>query len=119
MTKNLLAITEFKPDKYIGGVLPSQVSGATEPAESLFGQTVQYIISAAFVISGLAFLVTFIMGAFTFLTSAGDEKQLDKAKKTMTNGVVGFVIMAVTFIIISILDSVFDTHILMLRFEGL
>lgn len=115
----LLAQTIFTPTKYIGGVLPTQASGANQPAESIFGQTVQYIISAAFVISGLAFLVTFIMGAFTYLTSAGDEKQLDKAKKTMTNGVIGFVLIAITFIIVSILDGVFGTNILMFKFEGL
>jgi len=114
-----LAITEFKPDKYIGGVLPSQSSGATQPAESIFGQTVQYIISAAFVISGLAFLVTFIMGAFTYLSSAGDEKQLDKAKKTMTNGVIGFVIMAVTFLIVNLLENIFGIALTTFTFEGL
>ena len=109
----------FDPTMYVGGALDSQAGGVSKPAESIFGQTVNYIISAAFVISGLAFLVTFIMGAFTYLTSAGDEKQLDKAKKTMTNGVIGFVLIAITFILVSILDGVFGTNILMFDFKGL
>jgi len=112
-------VANFVPSIYVGGTLDSQAGGANKPAESIFGQTVQYLISAAFVISGLVFLVTFIMGAFSYMTSAGDEKQLDKAKKTMTNAVMGFVLVAITFLIVNVIENIFGISLTSFTFQGL
>jgi hypothetical protein len=84
-----------------------------------FGDTVNALVTAAFVIAGLVFVIYFIMGAFTYITAAGDEKLLEKAKKTMWDAVLGFVILSLTFLVIDVLSGILGFSILSFSFSGL
>ncbi|PIS23144.1 hypothetical protein COT49_01645 [candidate division WWE3 bacterium CG08_land_8_20_14_0_20_40_13] len=113
----LALLSQLNPGgKGVEGPLANQKIGSST---SGFGETVNALISAAFVIGGLAFVVVFIMGAFSYITSAGDEKMLEKARNSMWDGVVGFVILAVTFLVVDIISNIFGFPILGLTFVGL
>lgn len=67
---------------------------------------------ASYVISGILLLLYLVSGGITWLTSAGDKEGLEKAKKTLTNAVIGISILAVSFPVIKIVEIVLGVDIL-------
>jgi len=107
-------LCEFGPEQEIQGVLPDQIPGQSN---TVFGDTVNRVISASFVIAGLVFLVYFIYGAFYYITSAGDDKKVESARKIMTNATIGFAFLALVFLISSLLGVIFGFNILDITFQ--
>ncbi|MBU1104284.1 hypothetical protein L6255_04010 [Candidatus Parcubacteria bacterium] len=97
-----------KPADGIFGVIPgSQKDAALGGSANLFVETISYVVIAAGVVAGLILLGMLIMGAITYMTSAGDEKVLTRAKQQMTNAVIGFVIIAMSYWIVRIIGTIF------------
>lgn len=67
---------------------------------------------AAYIVSGILLLLYLVLGGVTWLTSAGDKEGLEKAKKTLTNAVIGISILAVSFPVIKIVEIVLGVDIL-------
>lgn len=67
---------------------------------------------AAIVAAGLAFLVFLIVGGLQWITAGGDKAQLENARDKITNGLIGLVIVVSTYIIISLIQTVFGVNIL-------
>lgn len=65
------------------------------------------IIQYVFVLSGIALLIVILSAGFTLLTSAGDAKAMEKGKKGLTNGIIGFVIIFVAYWLVQIAGIVF------------
>ncbi len=61
----------------------------------------------AFVIFGLYSLLNFILAAFNYINSHGDDKNLEKARKLITNSIVGLALIAVTFLVAGLIGAVF------------
>lgn len=74
-------------------------------AEVISGPT--GIIQYVFVLSGIALLIVILSAGFTLLTSAGDAKAMEKGKKGLTNGIVGFLIIFVAYWLVQISGIVF------------
>lgn len=66
----------------------------------------------AYIVSGILLLLYLVVGGITWLTSAGDKESLERAKKTMTNAVIGISILAVSFPVIKIVEVVLGVDIL-------
>lgn len=62
----------------------------------LFGNLVQ----GALALSGVALFVMLLVGGFNFLLSGGDQKKLETARGTLTNAVIGLVVIVAAFLII-------------------
>ena len=83
----------------IGGVGGTGgISGAgTGPAQagnfSDLGTTIQTIFNFVILLSGVIFIVLFLVGGVTYLTAAGNEEQTGKARKLLVDAVVGMVIV--------------------------
>ena len=77
---------------------PTAYGTQGQPLGALVTNVVQAITAAA----GLALLFYLIFGAFRYLTSAGDDKQVQAARKIMTNAVIGLIIIAGSFFIVEI-----------------
>jgi len=75
------------------------------------GDIVGVILPAAITTAGLAALAFLIFGGFTYLTAAGDEKNMDKARKTISGAVIGLVIVTFAYLIIKILETVLGISI--------
>ncbi|MBU1104286.1 hypothetical protein L6255_04020 [Candidatus Parcubacteria bacterium] len=63
------------------------------------GQFVSVIITVITVVAGLYFLVNLAMGGLSYATSAGDEKELAKARKTLSNALLGFLLVVSSYFI--------------------
>jgi len=68
-------------------------------------QLVGNVISIALGIMGLIFLVLTVYGGYIWMIARGDEAKVEKAKDTMTNSMIGLVIVlgayAITYFVVS------------------
>lgn len=76
------------------------VAFPTSPA-ALIDLILPYVFSAA----GIAVLVYLVTAGLQMMTSKGDPKAMESAKGKMTNAILGIVIMAIAFAIVSIVGK--------------
>jgi hypothetical protein len=69
---------------------------------------------ALIVIGALALLFNLINGAIEWVTAGGEKGKVEHARQKMTNAVVGMVILASTFAIISFISNLFGFNLLQL-----
>ena len=56
-------------------------------------------------IVGLVAIVFIIIGGFQYIMSRGDEEQASAGKKTLTNAIIGLVIVILSYIIVSVING--------------
>lgn len=81
-----------------------------------FSTLLNNVISMLVALAGIALFAYLLMGGFQFVTAGGDKVQIDGAKKTITNAVIGIVIMSVAFLLVKILSAILGRDILSLNF---
>lgn len=64
--------------------------------EPLFANTVQALTGLV----GIAVFIMFVVGGFSFLFSGGDQKKLEKARGTLTNAIIGVVVIISAYLIL-------------------
>ena len=77
------------------------------PALNQLGDCFVGIIKIFISAAGVAVVVTFLLGAFKYITSRGDEEGLASAQATLTYAIIGLVVVAISFAIINLLDDAF------------
>lgn len=70
------------------------------------GTLIPNIIHAAFLLVGSVTVLMIIMSGIKYITSGGDNKQIDGAKKTLTYAIVGLVVVCFAYLIINIIAYV-------------
>jgi len=63
------------------------------------------IIGSLLSLVGVVFLVLMIYGGITWMTAAGNEKQVEKAKNTITTAIVGLAVILSAYAITAFLGS--------------
>lgn len=58
------------------------------------------VITAVLSLGAVALFIMLLVGGFNFLFSAGDQKKLEAARGTITQAIVGIIVMAIAFLII-------------------
>lgn len=69
--------------------------------------TAMTVITWILVATGAAAVLMLIIGGFRYITSAGNEKQADAAKETLTNAIMGLVFVLLAYVIASTINMVF------------
>lgn len=64
--------------------------------EPIFGRVVQ----ATLALAGVALFVMLVVGGYNFLLSGGDQKKLEAARGTLTNAVIGLVVIVCAYLVI-------------------
>ena len=90
---------------------PALRSGSSVQTAEGFATYVSLALKTMYIVGGVAIVVLFVYGGLEYITSAGDDKAIGKAKKIMTDAVVGLVILASSIPIAKILDGVFGLNI--------
>lgn len=72
---------------------------------------VSNIIRLIFLIAAIAVLFFFLYGGLKWIFSGGDKQQLDAAKNMITAAVIGFAIVALTYIIMRVIETFFGIEI--------
>lgn len=67
---------------------------------------IQNIIGLLAPTAAVAFLVMMLFGGFKFITSGGDQKQVSSARSTMTNALLGIVLVVVVWLVLLLVRDV-------------
>lgn len=67
------------------------------------------VINYGLGISGAIAVLFLIVGGFWYITSAGNEEQSEKGKKTIINAVIGLIVIILSSVIIRIIASTLST----------
>lgn len=63
------------------------------------------IINYLLYFSGTVSILFIMLGGFWYLTSAGNDEQAEKGQKTLTNAVIGLVVVIMAFTIVRVVNS--------------
>lgn len=75
------------------------------PTLSCLGPLFENIVKAVVAFGGIALFLMLLVGGFNFLFSAGDPKKLEQARGTISQAVMGLIIMSVAYLIISLIGK--------------
>jgi cytochrome bd-type quinol oxidase subunit 2 len=101
-------IGSFTDKNCIGAFCPTGKDAGGTQIEAIFTQIFGFLTIAA----GIAFLIYFVIGGITWISAGGDSSNIEKAKKMMTNAVIGMVVIASAFAITWIVGKVLGFDIL-------
>ncbi|MDP2789685.1 MAG: Ig-like domain-containing protein [bacterium] len=85
---------------YAQAITIENVGGSLGLGNADLKQTIINILKWALGLLGLVAVMVMLYGGFLWLTSGGDEKKIEKAKRTLINGVIGLVIILVSWAIV-------------------
>ena len=81
--------------------------GVFDPDAPSLDQIITGAIQILLAGAGLLFFVILLLGGLRFLTAGGDEKSTAEARKTLTNGFIGLIIVVVAFLVAQLLFQIF------------
>lgn len=70
------------------------------------GGIFQKIIGYALGLAGIVLFILLIVGGFSYITSGGDPKAAEGAKKTITSAIMGLVVILVSYLILVIIKNI-------------
>ena len=110
MLEILTSIGTFEGIGRLGEV--SSFAGSEEAATSLFTRLVSIIIGVISVVAGLYFVIQFILGAFSWISSGGDKAKVQEAQRKITNAVIGLAVVLISIFLIDLIGSLLGMNIL-------
>ena len=81
--------------------------------ETLFSNVVNVVIALA----AVGLFLMFIVGGFSFLFSGGDQKKLEQARGTLTNAIIGIVVIVTAYLILRIIGAFTGTTDIITKFQ--
>jgi hypothetical protein len=70
-----------------------------QSVQTLFVNVIGVIVALA----GVALFIMFVVSGFSFLFSGGDPKKLEQAKGTLTNAIIGLVVIVAAYLILRLI----------------
>ncbi len=62
-----------------------------------------FIINALLALVGLVSMVFIMLGGFQYITSRGNEEQAETGKRSLTNAIIGLVVVVMSYIIVTVI----------------
>ena len=70
------------------------------------GTIISAILPYLFPLAGLLLFLYLVFAGFQFLTSGGDPKKVEQAKQRLTNGIIGFLIVFISYWLVQIIARI-------------
>ena len=86
---------------------PNGVSAAAN-----FELLISNVISLLTIVAGIFFLLYFVLGGVNWVNAAGDSGKIQKARDQMIQGVLGMVVIALSYGLAGILSTFLGIHLL-------
>ena len=87
--------------------------GTTEKmAANTLTKMLSNTIGVLTLVGGLMFIIYFVLGGISWITSSGEREKVEKAKKQMTNAAIGLIIVVASYGIAFIIGKVLGIEIL-------
>ena len=108
MIKNIYANTVSFSEITGTGFYQTQGGTPGTTLETFFS----YLLGFFTVVGGVTFLVYFLIGAFSWITSEGDREKLQKAQRYMSNGIIGLIVVVLAWGLTGIIGQLIGFDIL-------
>lgn len=82
-----------------------------KPGLTTVGSIINTVLPILFVVAGFFLLYYLVSGGFAIMFSKGDQRGVEAGKAKVTNAVVGFVILFVSYWIVQLLGEVFKIQL--------
>lgn len=92
---------------------------SSQGAEVLFGDIISRLITIALVVAAIVFIFFLIIGGIRWITSSGDKARLEGAKGTITNAIIGIIIVFSVFAVAMLIEGFFNVKILQINLGDL
>lgn len=79
--------------------------------EGIFSNVVTYLLG----IAGIVLFILLIISGFKFVTSGGDPKALEGAKKTLTSAIAGLLIILLSYIVLLLISKITGVDLTVFR----
>ncbi len=66
-----------------------------------------YLVDPAFTIAGIAVTFYLLLGAFKYLTSAGDKNAVASAQAQITHAIIGYILLIMLFVFMKFIPEFF------------
>lgn len=81
------------------------------PTLDKLGVVFESLISGLLALGGVALFIMLLLGGFKYLTSGGDPKAVEGAKKTLSFAIAGVLLLAGSFLILNIIGEITGANI--------
>lgn len=111
----LLIFAFFTPSLIHGFniAFPGQgINPGTDNAETLVGNIIGNAIIIVFTVAAVAVLAMVLWGAVEWIFSGGDKEKVGNARKRITYALIGLVLIALTFVILTIVGEILEFDVL-------
>jgi hypothetical protein len=95
-----------------GGAINGPLPGNPTSIGDLFKLNGNNLLSVVVFLAGAALLGYLVIGGYKYLTAQGDPKAMDSARNTITYALIGFAIVAFSYIIFQVVETFFGIKIL-------
>lgn len=89
----------------IGGLFGTGNLSSTTSLSQLLPEIIQLLLGIA---GGVA-VVFVIIGGYQYITSGGNEESAEKGRKTLTNAIIGIIIIVLSYAIITVIANLVST----------
>lgn len=108
-----LADIKIAPGEGLRGLGPLGLEGTGAGASiAIFNNVISSIVGIMTIIAAIWFIVQFISGAVSIISSGGDKAKLQEARNRITSGVIGIVITVAAIFIIQVLSQLIGVDLL-------
>ncbi|MEX2007506.1 MAG: hypothetical protein WD992_01920 [Candidatus Levyibacteriota bacterium] len=87
-------------------IIPNCVTQDSVATLSCIPAVFQLVLNFAFGFAGIAALFFVFFAGIKFLTSGGDAKQVEGARKTLTYAILGLVVVLLSFAVINVISQI-------------
>ena len=74
---------------------------------TVFTNVVKYALGFA----GIVLFILLLVGGFKFITSGGDPKAVEGAKKTLTSAILGLVLILISYLILVLISAIIGVDV--------
>lgn len=70
------------------------------------GSVIERVVGYALGLAGIVLFIMLLIGGFSFITSGGDPKAAEGAKKTITSAIIGLIVILISYLILVIIKNI-------------
>ncbi len=99
-------VTQGLTTSGVGSFFPSSgIGGSTS-----FTQLLQNVIEIMLLFAGAIAVVFVIIGGYQYITSGGNEETAEKGRQTLTNAIIGVIVIVLSYTIITVIANLVSSQ---------
>lgn len=114
----LLALNSIPPLSSVFGQVQAPASLSKYQGAAGISHVIQVAIQWIYIIGVVAVLVMFLWAAIQWISSGGEKEKVAAARKRITAAIIGFIILALAFLIVTFVGLILNIKLLQFNFNG-